>query len=316
LTVQIEANQSWAVMESKFVGCMLGCALGDALGSRYEGLSIDDITSVDMGFVGRWTDDTHMMIGVAESLIECRGFNGEHMVWTFIRNWQREPWRGYGPGPPRVFRMILSGVPWFEAAKRLYGGSGSLGNGGAMRVAPIALLYYDDYEKLREVAYRSAMLTHAHELGMEGAVVQAYAIVLALRANASFSPRDYLEEVARFSKSDVYRNKLKKAIELLDEGDQKIVVRELGNGVEAPNSVPTAIYCFAKNYYSYVKTVLYAVTLGGDADTIAAMAGAIAGAYHGEEGLPREWVERLEKAEYIKKLARELWTLRRSLKVS
>ena len=305
-------------MESKFVGCMLGCALGDALGSKYEGLFIDNdsIASVGMELVGRWTDDTHMMIGVAESLIECRGFNGEHMAWTFIRNWQREPWRGYGPGPPRVFRMILSGVPWLEAAKRLYGGSGSLGNGGAMRVAPIALLYYDDYEKLREVAYRSAMLTHAHELGMEGAAVQAYAIALALRASASFSPRDYLEEVACFSRSDVYRNKLKKAIGLLDEGDQKTVARELGNGVEAPNSVPTAIYCFAKNYYSYVKTVLYAVTLGGDADTIAAMAGAIAGAYHGEERLPREWVKRLEKAEYIKRLARELWIFKRSLKVS
>jgi len=301
-------------MESKFVGCLLGCALGDALGSRYEGLFTDDITSVDVEFVGRWTDDTHMMIGVAESLIECRGFNGERMVWTFIRNWQREPWRGYGPGPPKVFRMILSGVPWYEAARRLYGGSGSLGNGGAMRVAPIALLYYDDYEGLREVAYKSAALTHTHELGMEGAAVQAYAIALALRTSGPLSPRDYLEEVARFSKSAVYRGKLKKAIELLDESDRRVVIRELGNGVEAPNSVPTAIYCFAKNYDSYLRSVLYAASLGGDADTIAAMAGAIAGAYHGEEGLPQEWVRRLERAEYIKELAKKLWGLRRSLK--
>jgi len=302
------------VMESKFVGCMLGCALGDALGSKYEGYFTDDITLVGLEFVGRWTDDTHMMIGVAESLIECRGFNGEHMAWTFVRNWQREPWRGYGPGPPRVFRMILSGVPWFEAAKRLYGGLGSLGNGGAMRIAPVALLYYDDVEGLREVAYKSAAITHAHELGMEGAAVQAYAIALALRARGPFSPKDYLEEVASFSRSDVYRVKLKKAIELLDESDRKVVVRELGNGVEAPNSVPTAIYCFAKNYDSYVKSVLYAVSLGGDSDTIAAMAGAIAGAYHGEEGLPQEWVKRLERAEYIKELAKKLCDLRKSLK--
>lgn len=300
-------------MESKFVGCMLGCALGDALGSKYEGLFMDDITLTSTEFVGVWTDDTHMMIGVAESLIECGGFNGEHMAWTFVRNWQKEPWRGYGPGPPRVFRMILSGVPWFEAAKRLYG-SGSLGNGGAMRIAPVALLYYDDEEKLREVAYRSAAITHAHELGMEGAAVQAYAIALAFRATGPFNPRDYLEEVASFSKSDVYRGKLKKAIQLLHESDKRVVIRELGNGIEAPNSVPTAIYCFAINYDSYVKTVHYAVSLGGDADTIAAMAGAIAGAYHGEEGLPQEWVKKLEKAEYIKRLAKKLWSLRRSLK--
>ncbi|MCC6042017.1 MAG: ADP-ribosylglycohydrolase family protein [Candidatus Verstraetearchaeota archaeon] len=301
-------------MESKFVGCMLGCALGDALGSRYEGRFTNGVTSAVTEFVGRWTDDTHMMIGVAESLIECRGFNGEHMAWTFIRNWQREPWRGYGPGPPRVFKKILSGVPWFEAAKKLYGNLGSLGNGGAMRIAPIALLYYDDEEELREIAYKCAAITHAHELGMEGAAVQAYAIALALRVSEPLSPRDYLEEVARFSKSDVYQGKLKKAIQLLDEEDRRVVIRELGNGVEAPNSVPTAIYCFARNHDSYVKTVLYAVSLGGDTDTIAAMAGAIAGAHLGEEGLPREWIQSLEKAEYIKKLAKGLWALKKSLK--
>jgi poly(ADP-ribose) glycohydrolase ARH3 len=303
-------------MESRFVGCMLGCALGDALGSRYEGLFIDDFASADMEFVGKWTDDTHMMIGVAESLIECKGFNGKHMAWTFIRNWQRELWRGYGPGPPRVFKMILSGVPWFEAAKKLYGGSGSLGNGGAMRIAPIALLYHDDEERLREIAYKSAAITHAHELGKEGAAVQAYAIALALRTSKPFDPRDYLEEVARFSRSDVYRSKLKKAIQLLDEGDRRVVVRELGNGIEAPNSVPTAIHCFAKNRDNYVKAVLYAVSLGGDTDTIAAMAGAIAGAYLGEKGLPQEWLKKLERAEYIKALAKGLWILKKSLRES
>jgi poly(ADP-ribose) glycohydrolase ARH3 len=136
--------------------------------------------------------------------------------------------------------MILTGTPWFKAAKRLYGGLGSLGNGGAMRITPIALLYYDDEEKLREIAYRSATITHAHELGMEGAAVQAYAIALLLRTRGPLNPRDYLEGegVAHFSRSDIYRDKLNKATQLLDESNRRIVVRELGNGMEAPNSVP------------------------------------------------------------------------------
>jgi poly(ADP-ribose) glycohydrolase ARH3 len=95
------------------------------------------------------------------------------MMRTFIWNWEREPWRGYGPGPPKIFRMIKSGVPWQEAASRLYGGKGSYGNGIAMRVAPVGLLYYDDLENLREVAYGSAEITHAHDLGREGAALQA-----------------------------------------------------------------------------------------------------------------------------------------------
>ena len=168
-------------------------------------------------------------------------------------------------------------------------------------------------KKDREIAYKSAAITHAHELGKEGAAVQAYAIALALRTSKPFDPRDYLEEVARFSRSDVYRSKLKKAIQLLDKGDRRVVVRKLGNGIEAPNSVPTAIYCFAKNRDNYVKTVLYAVSLRGDADTIVAMAGAIAGAYLCEEGLPQEWLKKLEKAEYIKDLAKRLWILKNRL---
>ncbi|MEM0233029.1 MAG: ADP-ribosylglycohydrolase family protein [Candidatus Nezhaarchaeales archaeon] len=300
-------------MELKFTGCMLGCAIGDALGAFYEGRLFNDLKTSDITFSGRWTDDTHMMIGVAESLIKCRGFNGEHMVWKFIRNWQREPWRGYGPGPPRVFQLILSGVPWREVAKRLYGGAGSLGNGAAMRVAPVALLYYDDVEKLREVACKSAEITHAHELGKEGAAVQAYAIALALRTNdGGFDPEDYLRDVVSFAKNKVFRDKLLKAIRLLDEDDKRIIIKELGNEVETSNSVPTAIYCFAKNHDSYLKSVLYAVSLGGDADTIASMTGAIAGAFHGEEGLPGEWVGKLEKADYIRSLARELWKLKKS----
>lgn len=304
------------ITELKFTGCMLGCAIGDALGAAYEGRFSSYVEASEIMFTGIWTDDTHMMIGVAESLIECGGFNGEHMAWTFIHNWQREPWRGYGPGPPRVFRLILSGVPWSEAAKRLYGGSGSFGNGAAMRVAPIALLYYDKAEELREVAYKSAEITHAHELGMEGAAVQAYAIALALKTSRKLDPEDYLRDIATFARSELFRDKLFKAIKLLNEDDRRIIVRELGNGIEAFNSVPTAIYCFAKNHESYAKSVLCAISLGGDADTIAAMTGAIAGAFHGETGLPREWIERLEKADYIRNLAQELWKLKTSLACS
>lgn len=297
------------MLRSKFVGCMLGCAIGDALGSSLEGLGfIGDIS--DLRFSGRWTDDTHMMIGVAESLIECRGFNDEHMTWTFIRNWLKEPWRGYGPGPPRVFRLILAGVPRREAARMLFGGEGSFGNGAAMRIAPIALFYHDDLHKLREVASKSAEITHAHKLGIEGAVLQAYAIALALRLSGKLNPEDYLGELASLAESEQFKSKLLMAIKLLKEDNKAVIVKRLGNGVEAFESVPTAIYCFAKNHEDYAKVVLYAISLGGDTDTIAAMAGAIAGAYHGEEALPRKWVENLERRDYIKRLAEKLWELK------
>ena len=297
--------------EKKFIGSMLGAGIGDALGRSFEGSWRGQIQPKDIKFDGRWTDDTHMMIGVAESLIASKGFNAKHMLLTFMRNWEKEPWRGYGPGPPRVFRMIRSGVPWNEAAKRLYGGEGSFGNGAAMRIAPIGLLFYDDAERLREIACKSAELTHAHDLGKEGAAIQAYAVALAVRMEKdSFDPGFFIEKIMEFTRNDIYKEKLERAKALLARGRESDVIRKLGNSVEALNSVPTAIFCFAKNPEEYAKAVLYAVKLGGDTDTIAAMSGAIAGAYHGEEGILESWRRKLEKGDYIKNLARELWRLK------
>lgn len=291
---------------------MVGSGIGDALGASFEG-SCSVIRIEDVRFKGKWTDDTHMMIGLSESLIANKGFNGENMSQTFLRNWEKEPWRGYGPGPPRVFRMMKSGVPWNVASKQLYGGKGSFGNGAAMRVAPIGLLHYDDAEKLREMAYRSAEITHTHELGKEGAAIQAYAVALAVQEKiSSLEPTEFLDRITHFTENKVYKGKLEKAKALLPVEDRREVIRNIGNSVEAFNSVPTAIYCFAKNHENYARAVLYAVSLGGDTDTIGAMTGAIAGAYRGEEDIPKSWRDKIEKGDYITDLAKKLWNLKDS----
>jgi len=163
-----------AKLKSKFLGCLVGTAIGDSLGARREGRGMsrsEDIISLAEKLEQLiYTDDTHMTIGIAESLIESKGFDGEHMAQTFIKNYDAEPWRGYGPGPPRIFGMIKSGEAWDSAANGLYRG-GSFGNGSAMRVAPVGLLYSRNLEKLREVAYQSSSITHSHELGKEGAAL-------------------------------------------------------------------------------------------------------------------------------------------------
>ncbi|MEM0359216.1 MAG: ADP-ribosylglycohydrolase family protein [Candidatus Hadarchaeales archaeon] len=287
-------------MRSKFRGCLLGCAVGDALGSSWG------------GFSGRWTDDTHMTIALAESLLEKKGFDGEHLMQTFIKNYEEEPWRGYASGPPTIFSMVKKGVPWSEASKRLFGGKGSFGNGAAMRVAPVGLLYYNDPEKLREVAEQQALLTHYHELGKEGAVLQARAVSLALTSKPPylFDPYDFLEELRNFTSHPVYKEKLEKIGRLLKGGSPKEVIRELGNGVEAHRSVPTSICSFLLNFHSFKASLLYATELGGDRDTIGAMTGAISGAYHGEEGIPQEWREKVERRERLEELADKLWELK------
>ncbi len=299
-------------LKSKFLGCLIGAAIGDGLGAWREGRRIaekEDIASLAEKVEElAYTDDTHMTIGVVESLIQSRGFDGEHMAQTFIKNYEAEPWRGYGPGPPRVFRMIKRGEPWDSAASKIYRG-GSFGNGSAMRVAPIGLLYSNNPAKLREIAYKSSSITHSHELGKEGAALQAYAVALALNtpSDEEIDREAFLLKLQNFAQTQLYKEKIANTKELLGEQDRARVVAVLGNGIEALNSVPTAIYCFLKQPKSYKDSVIYAISLGGDTDTIASMAGAISGAYLGIEAIPQEWSLKLENKAYIENLAEKLW---------
>ena len=297
-------------LRSKFVGSLLGTAVGDSLGA---GAWLR--TGRGRELAPFYTDDTHMMIGVAESLVERRGFDPEHMFLTFVRNWEAEPWRGYGPGPPAIFRAFRRGEDPRRVAETLYPG-GSFGNGAAMRIAPIACLYYDNLAELRRVAAESARLTHTHPLGVEGAVLQASAIALAVGTIGPLDRLAFLEELLSLAESEIYRRKLTAIRGFLSRPgrpSRREVVRVLGNSVEAFNSVPTAIYAFLATG-SFEEAVRLAVSFGGDRDTIGAMAGAIAGAYYGRESIPARWLEELENRDYIERLAVRLWELKMSIK--
>lgn len=300
--------------KTKFLGAFIGTAVGDALGAPFEGYfrvdppEIEDVAERLPELT--YTDDTHMMLGVAESLLRCQGFSGEDMARTFVNNYEREPYRGYGPGPPRIFRMIRDGVPWDEAARRLYHG-GSFGNGSAMRAAPIGVFYRDDLETLREVACGSSQITHAHPLGKEGAALQAYAIAwaTALEPSSGFDRPEFLSRLVNFTSEKAYRDKLNKIGSLMVRPDPEKVVLELGNGIEAFNSVPTAICCFLSQPDSFEGAVFGAISLGGDTDTIGAMTGAISGAYLGVDAIPGRWQDKLENRRYIAELAGSLCNL-------
>jgi poly(ADP-ribose) glycohydrolase ARH3 len=300
------------VLKSKFLGALVGTGVGDAVGAGFEGWHAAEAEMVkavaDEREVLMYTDDTHMMIGMAESLVAREGFDGEHMALTFMRNYEREPWRGYGPGPPHIFRMIRAGEAWNKAAEKVYPG-GSFGNGSAMRIAPVGVFYHDDLAMLKDVAYKSSQITHSHELGKEGAALQACAVALAvsLEPAAAFDPEEFLAKLGRFVQHEVYKQKLENIGELLGKTDRARVVAELGNGIEAFNSVPTAIYSFLSHPHSFEESILFAVSLGGDTDTIAAMTGAISGAYLGVDAVPDEWRNKLENRLYIEELAEKLY---------
>jgi poly(ADP-ribose) glycohydrolase ARH3 len=298
---------------NKFKGAILGTAVGDALGRYLEGGTLADPEKVEEVALAqpelRFTDDTQMTMGVVSSLVEHEGFDEEHMAGVFARNY--EPSRGYGLSTSQILQRLRRGEPWNVPAKEAFGGEGSYGNGSAMRVAPIGLFFYQDLTKVKEVAEASSKITHTHPLGIEGAVLQASAVALTVQTESGdFSTVDFLKKLTELTEGEVYKQKLGRLEELLNKkASPSEVVQGLGNGIEAFNSVPTAIYSFLAFPGSFRDAVLWAVGLGGDADTIGAMTGAIAGALHGANAIPSDWLEKLEKKQELEELANELFLL-------
>ncbi|XP_041068648.1 ADP-ribose glycohydrolase ARH3 [Carcharodon carcharias] len=325
---------------SRFCGAMTGALLGDCIGGEFEGkelVRVQDVIEAVRALEEQrqeegslvYSDDTAMTRCVAQSLITKQDFDEVDMAKRFAEEYKAQPNRGYGSGVIRVFKKLLSPNcnDVFKPAREQFKGKGSYGNGGAMRIAPIALAY-PDIQDVKKFAKKNAEVTHASSLGYNGAILQALAVHHALQGE--LQKDKYLDQLIgemqlvendEKSLSDAkdfhefpYCNRLKKMKAFLSRTDvsKEEVVNELGNGIAAFESVPTAIYSFLRcmdpdpeipeKYNGLERTIIYSISLGGDTDTIATMAGAIAGAYYGKDDVPQSWqksCEAYKDADYL-----------------
>ena len=207
-------------------------------------------------------------------------------AWAFQAAY--DPDRGYGGGTRRVIELWASGTPVASAAGQIFGGQGSRGNGAAMRVAPVAVRFHNHPQQLRAEAARSARVTHAHPVGEDGAVVQAAAIGAALRGE------DILDRAHTDARTPEMAEGLAVVGELITASREPAEVHaRVGSSSDAQESVCAALYS-ALAHPAFDEAVRFAVRLGGDTDTVAAMTGAIVGARDGVESIPARWLEALE----------------------
>ena len=293
-------------------GALLGTALGDAVGAPFEGRSRVTTGEVEDWLASsarlRWTEDTHMALTLGQVLRDAHGtLETQRLGDAFAAAYAAEPWRGYGAGPPQVFALARRGMTYVEAAGSLFGGSGSFGNGAAMRVAPVALAAGADVERAAELAAVQARVTHTHPEAVDGAVFIATA-VCALAAGdgggREVAPR--LEAVVGRLPAGSLRTAVMDLLAAELAGDDlAAVARRIGTGVAARESVPAAVAALLDGE-DVVSTLVAAVRLGGDTDTIAAMAGAMAGAAYGASAIPDRLLARLEALDELEALATAL----------
>ena len=287
-------------------GALLGLALGDTLGAPYEGGPLARGLWVMLGRtpdgLPRFTDDTQMSLDLAESLLACNGLQQGDLARRFAASYR---WRrGYGPGAARLLRRIRAGMPWQQASRSVYP-QGSWGNGAAMRAAVLALWPYPGLADLQQAAEQQAEITHAHPQGMAGAVLVAVATRALMHPQAHAAQA--LAAVQAHVPEPAFAPALQQAAQWLAQGDAptpRSVARTLGNGITARTSCVTALYLALRHLDKPFEALLrFAIACRGDTDTIAAMAGALWGAWRGASALP---ALRLEQQNRLERAARQL----------
>lgn len=332
--------------EGALVGALVGDCLGApfefSLGKDHD-KAMNRITKffkkVDEGKKKgkcEYTDDTAMLRSVANSLVEHKMLDARDLSKRFTEEFFREPGRGYGGSVSAIFKQLRDtefSDP-FGPAARHFDGMGSYGNGGAMRIAPAALfgLHFNEID-FNGLVRDITRVTHSHKDAINGAILECAAVQIALRSNLSDKPftadqmvTELLDRMQRLEDTESsderpYCAKLVKMQEILQQPsppDVHAIVNEFGNDVSALHSVPSAVFSFLLNvdrasegseeaFNPFERTIIYAISLGGDTDTIASMAGAIAGAYYGINSIPKAWQEACEKLDEAKEQASRLY---------
>ncbi|MEM7412115.1 MAG: ADP-ribosylglycohydrolase family protein [Myxococcota bacterium] len=252
-----------------------GLSIGDAFGETFAATLAGAQTSPARRLPpGPWrtTDDTVMALSIVENLETHESIEPDALAQAFAARFVADPNRGYGRGAQRLLRQLAEGGDWRDLARAAFRGEGSLGNGAAMRAAPIGAYYAGDPERAAQEAALSARVTHAHPDGVAGA--QAVAVAGAL-VHASMVPGERLAAVAQALAPSPVRDALEQAATLSECAPSEAAAR-LGNGarVTALDTVPFALWQ-AAHAPDFERALWSTAEAGGDTDTTCAIVGGL-----------------------------------------
>ncbi|MBI1947924.1 MAG: NAD-dependent DNA ligase LigA [Deltaproteobacteria bacterium] len=320
----------------RFRGSMLGLAIGDALGHPTEFIASVDRIRAKYGPegirafapsghhpAGTFTDDTQMTIAVAralaragkQSLDDLMRVMGEEFV-----AWSQHATNNRAPGGTCLAgcRQLANGVPWRQA-----GVKESKGCGAAMRASPVGLYFFDDDETLVRVAAAQSALTHAHPTGIASGVAAAAPVAWVCKGNGLDGMVAYTKAMVQqltpelllelgSHEKDARGIGVSEMVQILDEVEPLVaeehedVCQLLGGAWVGEEAVATALWCVLKANGDFDQSIERGANSSGDSDSIACIAGSIAGALHGVQGIDKRWIDGVERAADLDLLARKL----------
>lgn len=240
---------------------MLGAIAGDIVGSVYEWNNVRTKNFPLFTNKSFFTDDSVLTCATADSIL-----NGKSYSVVYKEYYKLYPNRGYG-GNFRIWAKSEDEKPY-----------NSFGNGSAMRVSPVGFAY-DSLEDVLAEAKRSAEVTHNHNEGVKGAQATAACIYLAKKGESKEKIKEYIQSTFDYDLDDTVARL--QNVNKFDETCQ--------------GSVPQSIICFLEST-GFEDALRAAVSIGGDSDTIACIAGGIAEAFYGgvPDHIEKEVLSRLD----------------------
>ena len=300
---------------NKFQGCFIGLAVGDALGAPIQFMERDTYFHV-MGYTkggvfysqkGEYTDDTAMALCLAESLINSKGFDAKDQLNTYVR-WLKNGYMSTRNEAYDIGITICSSIVYYmETAKTTthinqekYSGNGSL-----MRLAPVILFNADNIENAVLYAGQSSLTTHASPIAVDACRYLAYFLTLILDGASKhelFSD-EATQQMNKFFKNEPLHPEVIKIANGSYVGKKRHEIKSSGYVV---HTLEAALWAF---YYgeTFKDTMLSAVNLGDDADTVGAVTGQIAGAYYGLNKIDTIFLEKLFNKKLILEMSEKLY---------
>jgi len=315
-------------MSKRKSAVLIAKAIGDSLGMQFETKKWNDPAIVNWDGKsygssefhklgpGQYTDDTGMALSLARSLLMYKDRHFDpHMVAEGYRVWYSSPFfRGAGQTTRKALENLKKDIPWYSS-----GELGALGNGTAMRVAPIGVSYKDEPSKLIKAAKLDAIITHDSHEAQQGSIAIANAVSLLLNGvkkeeilesiRRVLEPSRLLDNINLIATNKTIHDTIKNKEydrELDRNGGNRVISQLiLGNKYTVIEAVARSFYVFVATR-SFGEAMELAIRGGGDTDTVAAMAGALCGAYYGLEGIPESYITPVEDHEKILQLDEEL----------
>jgi ADP-ribosyl-[dinitrogen reductase] hydrolase len=303
-------DRSLPATRDRAIGALMGLAVGDALGTTLE-FSLRDSRERVTGMMGagpfglkpgEWTDDTSMSLALAHSLLACDPLDEIDLMSRFVSWWEEGAYSSTGTCFD-IGMTVTGALQRFKRTGNPVAGSTdpmSAGNGSLMRLSPVAIRYWHDRADLHDAAARQSRTTHGAAEAVDACV--AYADMLA-------------DAIAGKPRSEVLgapRGDWAGSIGGILAGSWRSKARsEIQSSGYVAHSLEAALWSVGRTG-SFAEAVLLAANLGGDADTVAAITGQLAGALYGYSAIPGEWLERLAWRQTIEGVACNLFNSRRT----